>query len=188
MALINRIIAAFTKTHSMLPDRPSMTAAELKAWYDQSANELRSAHNGAMNDLIGTGGAGQIGAEPLVLGDTSTPTVIGKLRHLLTMMQGIVLGDIPDGTITSVKLSDDVNIELASKALFKNGSETFPLGETSYIVMDSFITEDTLVIVSPDTSVEKAGDWETVSSDGYFTVTSSEEEPANVDFDWGATK
>ena len=129
MALIDRILSAFTKTHSALPDRPSMTATDLKAWYAQSANELKTVHNGVVNDLVattdGASGADQIGAGPLAVGDVSTGTVMGKLKALLAQIQGVVLGQIPDGTITEAKLA-------FIPSSFKNGSDTFPAASRTY--------------------------------------------------------
>lgn len=204
MALIDRIISAFTKTHSALPDRPSMTAADLKAWYDSSPNELKAVHNGLVNDLVattdGASGADQVGAGPLFAGDVSAPaTVMGKLKYLWTellarvaavqsQLSGIVLGQIPNGTITEVKLDVTLQSTIGSKALYKNGSGTFSSGGTTCTVTDAFITAATQVIVSPDPAVELAGSWKVVSAAGSFTITSTETEPVDVNFDWGATK
>jgi len=190
MALIDRIIAAFTKTHSALPDKPSMPAADLKAWYDQSANELKTQTNGMIADLTATtedaSGADQIGAGPVAVGDVSTGTVMGKLKYVLAQVQAVVVGQIPDGTITEPKLSSSVVSDIGSKALFKNSSGTFTSGGTTYQVTDAFITANTQVIISP--TQEKTGSWTVASAAGSFTVTSDAVETSNVTFDWGATK
>ena len=192
MGIASRIISAFTKTHSMLPDRPSMPAEDLKAWYDQSAAELRTAHNGVITDLQstteGSSGADQIGAGALFTGDTSTPlTVMGKLRYAYSQFLTVVQGGIASGSILLIHLAGEVTSFIDSKALFKNDSATFAAG-TSFVVTDAFITADTQVIISPDPAAELAGTWSVVSAEGSFTVTSSETEPVDVDFDWGATK
>lgn len=185
MALIDRIISAFTKTHSMLPQRPTIPQDQLKAWYDQSANELKTQTNGIITDLVattdGASGADQVGAGPIATGDVSTPTIMGKLKYLLAQLQGVVLGQIPPGTITPTELS-------FTPSMFKNGSDTFSSGQTTKTVTDAFITANTQVIISPDPTKELAGGWSVVSAAGSFTITSTAAETQNIDFDWGATK
>ena len=84
--------------------------------------------------------------------------------------------------------SDFNNVEtaIASKAQFKRGNDTFASGGTTKVVIDSFITADTQVIVSP--TQEKIGSWSVTSTTGSFTITSDSTETSNVTFDWGATK
>lgn len=63
-------IAAFQKIIAALPDKPNasagMTAAQLKAWFDSSPEELRLSVNSLIDGLLattdGTSGADQIGA------------------------------------------------------------------------------------------------------------------------------
>jgi len=184
MGLIDRLITTFTKPVSALPDKPSITATQVKEWFDQSPLELKSQTNGIITDLIatvdGADGAGQIGAGPVFTGDVSSATVIGKLKYLYTQLINVVLGQVPDGSITDIKLA-----EPPVKAL--TGSDTFPLGETSYVVTNAFITLDTWVDVSPDLT-NKQGTWTVVSANGYFTITSDATETSDIDFDWRATK
>lgn len=56
MPITSRKITAFAKKVADFPDRPggTITAAEIKAQFDSSPEELRVAHNGAMDDLTST--------------------------------------------------------------------------------------------------------------------------------------
>ena len=62
MALSDYKITSFAKPVSALADKPKMTAAELKAWFDSnSTNEVKNAVNGIIDALTAAGGAAQIG-------------------------------------------------------------------------------------------------------------------------------
>ncbi len=95
-----------------------------------------------------------------------------------------------DGT-TSMEVFHEGNVP--NVAQFKNGSGTFPDG-TTHTVYDPFITEDTLVTISP--TANKENYWDVVSYNGYFVITSKDGgtgeppvvEPSSVSFNWSATK
>lgn len=118
---------------------PPMQWKDLQAWWDSSPEELRLAIVGIIDDLIsavdGASGADNIGATPITgVGDETTNTVQKILEalkalddanrtYLLTQIQGIILGQVPDGSITDMKLSDvagqlkdKVNLHLNQKA------------------------------------------------------------------------
>lgn len=80
-------------------------------------------------------------------------------------------------------LRSDVN-GLQTKAEFEFGNDTFASGLT-HTVTNAFITADTFVNVIP--TMEKAGTWSVVSSEGSFTITSDSAETA-VTFEWNAIK
>ncbi len=85
-----------------------------------------------------------------------------------------------------LNLINAVDDKCDTKAQFKSGSGTFPSGNTTYVVNDSFVTAATLVIISPTQT--KVGNWSVSSAAGSFTITSDATESANVTFDWGGTK
>lgn len=78
-------IPAFQKTHSMLDDDPSetMSAAELKAWWDSAPEQARVAFNAALDD-------------------------IDALYALKSELNGVVLGQILDGSLTLAKLEPSI--------------------------------------------------------------------------------
>ena len=66
MSISSRKITTWTSPVESETDRPTRTAAALKAVFDSNSNQLKTAHNGLVDDLIGTtGGAGNIGAEAI---------------------------------------------------------------------------------------------------------------------------
>lgn len=60
--ILDRKITAFASPVSSLPDRPQLSAEELKAVFDSNTtNELKAAVNGVIDDLAGPDGAASIG-------------------------------------------------------------------------------------------------------------------------------
>lgn len=102
-------LVAFTKKVQDLADKPNatMTAAEVKAQFDAAPDEVRVYLNKLITVLESTtdgdSGAENIGATPF---STSPATVQGILEWLKVQIDSTVLGQIPDGSITDVKLSD----------------------------------------------------------------------------------
>ncbi|MBO1680418.1 hypothetical protein [Bittarella massiliensis (ex Durand et al. 2017)] len=71
--LKDRKITGFTKPVSALADTPKMSAQKLKEWFDSNSTvELKTALNGAIDDLTGAAGADNIGTEYGVLSDVLT--------------------------------------------------------------------------------------------------------------------
>lgn len=61
-------------------------------------------------ELADEGGAESVGMGPLYSGDTAG-SVAGKLLALRTAIDDIVIGGVPDGSITTEKLSGDLVID-----------------------------------------------------------------------------
>lgn len=107
-------------------------------------------------------------------------------------IDGVGVGSLQNGVATSLLVDVNagvaysVDAKLDTKAEFKNGTDTFTSGGTTYTVTDTFITINTLVTVIP-TSV-KLGNWTVESANGSFTITSDATETIAVTFDWGAAK
>lgn len=86
MALTNRKITGWAQPIVSLDDKPKLTAAALKAAFDSNSNELKPAINGMIDDLTGTGGAGEIGTSPIegVTG-TDVQTMLAFLKGLIDL-------------------------------------------------------------------------------------------------------
>lgn len=125
---------AFTKKVSDLADKPNatMTAAEVKAWFDAAPDEVRIYLNKVIDSLQsvadGDSGADSIGVTPIA---TSPSNVQGMFEWLKLQIDELVLGVIPDGNITPDKLSfnpatqeelDEYILSLSSLALNKGAS------------------------------------------------------------------
>ena len=100
-------ISRDVSVHQSMPDYPSAegyTASQLKEAFDAPVEGIKTDVNGLMTELEDTSAASSLGAGELFDGDTSNGTVQDKLEKLYGDMQGIALGDIPDGTITQAKM------------------------------------------------------------------------------------
>jgi endo-1,4-beta-mannosidase len=175
-----------------LADQPTQTAEQLKVVFDKAGTDIASYINTTLTAEVDSV-VGALPTNSTVLTRTNTdvytPTTNyhpSTKKYVDDTAAGVVLGQIPDGTITEAKLEASVVSEIDGKALFKNGSSTFSSGGTTYTVTDAFITAATQVIISP--TQEKIGSWSVVSAAGSFTITSDSTETSNVTFDWGATK
>jgi hypothetical protein len=115
-------LLAFTKKVGDLADKPNqtMTAAQVKAQFDAAPDEMRLAFNQLIDDLQsvvdGDSGADNIKATAIAeLTGTTVQSLLESLKalddsnkaYLLSQIQGTTLGQIPDGTITDAKLSND---------------------------------------------------------------------------------
>lgn len=91
-----------------------------------------------------------------------------------------------DFTAFQTSVNTQLGEMATKKAEFKNGSNTFPSGQTTFTITDAFITANTLVTIIP--KGEKQGVWSGVSNDGNFVITSDTLEINAVPFDWGGVK
>ena len=105
--------------HQSLADEPNvdngLSAEGLKKLWDRPAEELKAAFNKFIDEITDKSAARNIGAMPLVEGDTSGATVQDKLEYLLSAVQNVTLGQIPDGSVTKEKLDSNYTNTLAVK-------------------------------------------------------------------------
>ena len=77
-------ITSFSKPVSALADRPRISAADLKAWFDSNTtNEVKTCINNMIDALQATSGAGEIGAN---VDGIAQQTVLGVLTALKTLV------------------------------------------------------------------------------------------------------
>lgn len=98
--LNDRKITDWTQPVSSLDDRPQMTAAALKAAFDSNTNQIKPAVNGMIDDLTGTGGAGNIGVD-VIAGVTGT-----TVQAMLAALKALI--DLCD---TSAESDDKLNLK-----------------------------------------------------------------------------
>lgn len=88
VALINRKITGWAQPVSSLDDKPKLTAAALKAAFDSNSNELKPAVNGLIDDLTGTGGAGEIGVSPVEgVSGTTVQAMLAALKAMIDLCE-----------------------------------------------------------------------------------------------------
>lgn len=111
MPISDKKITTFAKDVSDLADKPNqggMSAAQVKAQFDAAPNELRVTLNGLIDILLGTtsgdSGAKNIGAE--TISGVNGATVHDQLVDLKTQLNNAVVGQIPDGSISTDKYAD----------------------------------------------------------------------------------
>lgn len=150
--------------HRNMPDYPSnegYTAAQLKTAFDSSAAGLKDDLNGLMTELESSSSASNVGAAAIADGDSSDANVQAKLEKLYEDLQGVALGDIPDGTITKAKMDATYAGTIAEKdgTLQTNLSAEMLNGKTEAQLMSAFL--DT---VNPQTLSFTAGTAPTASN------------------------
>jgi hypothetical protein len=117
-----QILDSFTFNHKDQVDKlyETKTATQVKEAFDSRGEDLQTKFNNAVTTLKSVtdsdSGADNIGVTsiPGVTGST-VQAILESLKalddtnrqYLLSQIQDIVLGQIPDGAITDVKLSDD---------------------------------------------------------------------------------
>lgn len=102
-------ITALTNLIETLADRPTMSAAELKQYFDSQPEQIRVAFN-ALIDSLGSSTTGDSGAHNIgsaVITGVTGATVYDQLASLKQLLDLTVTGQIPDGSVTPSKLSFD---------------------------------------------------------------------------------
>ena len=103
-----------------LSDRPNdkdgMTAAELKARFDQGVADIKEYINDVLLPALEEGGAGEIGIEEITGVEVDDEDNVGETRPAANLQEALealkeavdaaALGDIPDSSLTDAKLAD----------------------------------------------------------------------------------
>ena len=106
MAITDKKIGSWTNTVVNEADQPQRTAAEMKAIFDSNSNQIKTAFNAVVDELVGEGGAGNVGNG--AFGEIPAGTVAAQLAALLNM-----LGSYPSSSdIKGIRLSADNKIEV----------------------------------------------------------------------------
>ena len=131
--------------HRNMPDYPSgegYTTEQLKTAFDSSAAGLKADLNGLMTELENTNSAENLGAAIVGENDITEPNVQAKLNYLMGEIQGVALGDIPDGTITQAKMDATYEGTLAKKdETLQEGLNSEMLGGTDLATIMAAINE-----------------------------------------------
>lgn len=138
---LTRIKDAAVRVIRELPNRPTgtghMTAAALKAAFDQAAENIKTAVNQMISQLESSGGAAEIGFRRSA--EVPADTVQDAIENVQSQIAGVALGSIPDGSITSSKLQSDsitenkikdgsvTNLKIAKDALLEEVTDRVTL-------------------------------------------------------------
>ena len=106
MAITDKKIGSWTNPVVNEADQPQRTAAEMKAIFDANSNQIKTAFNAVVDELVGEGGAGNVGNG--AIGEIPAGTVAAQLAALLN-----TLGRYPSSSdIKGIRLSADNKIEV----------------------------------------------------------------------------
>ena len=172
----------FTFSHAAQDDTPDLTPAEVKAAFDSRGDDLKTYLDALITALnsttAGSSGADKLGMTAIEgLDGETVQAIVGDLKNYLdTGLNAVVLGQIPDGSLGDVKLSNDagaikavvsshlaetaaikavVSSHLAEKATDEDLGHVKVDGET-IIATNGVITAQTQII---DTVTEDKWEW-----------------------------
>lgn len=97
---------------SALADRPTLSAEDLKAYFDANPLQLMHAHNALAQALSDTAGAKQIGFTGTT--GVSASNVQQAIEQVQQQLSDLALGSVPDGSITTAKLAASLQQQIAA--------------------------------------------------------------------------
>ena len=102
----------FSKRIVDLPDQPDMSARDLKAYFDSSAEELRQSFNGLCDALIDFSAAAKMGYRESA--GVPAQTVQGAIENVQKQVRDASVGKLPSGCVDGDKLAQDVRNRLTA--------------------------------------------------------------------------
>ena len=103
---------AFTKRLADLPDQPDMSARDLKAYFDSSAEELRQSFNELCNALSDLSAAAKMGYRASA--GVPAKTVQDAIENVQQQLRNASVGKLPSGCVDGDKLAQDVRNRLTA--------------------------------------------------------------------------
>lgn len=102
----------FSKRIVDLPDQPDMSARDLKAYFDSSAEELRQSFNGLCDALSDFSSAAKMGYHESA--GVPAQTVQGAIENVQKQVRDASVGKLPSGCVDGDKLAQDVRNRLTA--------------------------------------------------------------------------
>ena len=103
---------AFTKRLADLPDQPDMSARDLKAYFDSSAEELRLSFNELCNALSDFSAAAKMGYRASA--GVPAKTVQDAIENVQQQLRNASVGQLLSGCVDGDKLAQDVRDRLTA--------------------------------------------------------------------------
>ncbi|KIL35869.1 hypothetical protein SD71_10790 [Cohnella kolymensis] len=127
--MLNKI-TALSDLIATLADRPVMTSAQLKGYFDSQPDQIKVAFNALIDSLMsstsGDSGAHSIGSA--TISGVSGATVWAQLTDLKAQIAAVSVGTLPDGSITPAKLSFDPATQAEMDAMNLNNKRILSMG------------------------------------------------------------
>ena len=108
----------FSKRIVDLPDQPDMSARDLKAYFDSSAEELRQSFNELCNALSDLSAAAKMGYRASA--GVPAKTVQDAIENVQQQLRNASVGQLPSGCVDGDKLAQDVRDRFTSIATSVN--------------------------------------------------------------------
>ena len=102
----------FSKRIVDLPDQPDMSARDLKAYFDSSAEELRQSFNGLCDALSDFSAAAKMGYHESA--GVPAQTVQDAIENVQKQVRDASVGKLPSGCVDGDKLAQDVRDRLTA--------------------------------------------------------------------------
>ena len=102
----------FSKRIVDLPDQPDMSARDLKAYFDSSAEELRQSFNGLCDALSDFSAAAKMGYHESA--GVPAQTVQDAIENVQKQVRDASVGKLPSGCVDGDKLAQDVRNRLTA--------------------------------------------------------------------------
>lgn len=110
----------FSKRIVDLPDQPDMSARDLKAYFDSSAEELRQSFNELCNALSDFSAAAKMGYRASA--GVPAKTVQDAIENVQQQLRNASVGQLPSGCVDGDKLAQDVRPLYINRNLGQSGS------------------------------------------------------------------
>ena len=111
---------AFTKlttdlnNHQSQPNKPTISATQLKILYDKAPNDIKTSHNALIDELEsstnGSSGADSVGCTEAITGGGTT--VQGNLEALQQAIADVQSGAVANDSLTEAKMADEMKKDI----------------------------------------------------------------------------
>ncbi|MDD6611887.1 MAG: hypothetical protein PUE91_06760 [Clostridiales bacterium] len=147
-----------------LEDRPAMSAADLKAYFDASPIQLMQAHNRLVKALTGTTAAENLGFSATA--GISGTNIQAAVEDVQQQLADVALGSVPDGSISEEKLSESIQNDLSQLPFIQ---ETLAdLQSAAAKIRPSGAQFPLMVYVSSETCLDTEKDELSTAALGYY--------------------
>lgn len=112
---LTKDISYIQKLGDLPNDEDGLTADELKKKFDAGPEDLKVAFNQLIDELSLTTASSNIGMGKINTDDTSANNLDAKLKYLHESLVNATMGQVPDNSITQVKIDSSYDATLAKK-------------------------------------------------------------------------
>lgn len=149
----------FSKRIVDLPDQPDMSARDLKAYFDSSAEELRQSFNELCNALSDFSAAAKMGYRASA--GVPAKTVQDAIENVQQQLRNASVGQLPSGCVDGDKLAQDVRDRFTSIATSVNQEAAAREKADTALQQNQVAMASTLALKAEVTAAAYVGDGQT---------------------------